>query len=68
MPLDPQTAISGPRSRWPLVIVLVLVVLLIAGGVWLWHAGFIGELLDKDQLVAALCKEGAMGPLLCIAA
>ena len=46
----------------------VLLVGVIAGGAWLWNVGFLGELLDEDRLVAALRKEGAAGPLLCIAA
>ena len=64
--IDHQAEIGGHRMKRLLAIALVL--LLAAGGAWLWHAGFISELLDKDRLVAALHKEGAAGPLLCMAA
>jgi uncharacterized membrane protein YdjX (TVP38/TMEM64 family) len=42
--------------------------LVVAGGVWLWHTGFLAELSDKDRLVEALREDGLKGPLLCIAA
>lgn len=45
-----------------------MVVLLAGGAVWLWHAGFLEELLNKDRLVAELREDGVKGPLLCIAA
>jgi uncharacterized membrane protein YdjX (TVP38/TMEM64 family) len=50
------------------LLVTCLLLLVIGGGAWLWHAGFLSELLDKDRLIAALRKEGPAGPLLCIAA
>lgn len=61
-----QSEISGPRSRWLLAIFLA--VLVVVGGYWLWHAGFLEELSNKDRLIAALRKDGPKGPLLCIAA
>ena len=61
-----QSEITSPRNRWLLAIFLVLLV--VAGGMWLWHAGFLQELFHEDRLVAALRDEGSKGPLLCIAA
>ncbi len=58
--------LGRPQSRWPLAITLVI--LLIGGGIWLWHTGVVEELFNRDQLVAALRHEGPIGPLLCIAA
>src|SRR6516225_5809213 len=66
MPIDHQTESGRPGKRWLCGTCLLLLV--IGGGVWLWHAGFLDELLDEDRLIAALRKEGAAGPLLCIAA
>jgi len=66
MPIDHQTESGRPGKRWLWGTCLLLLV--IGGGVWLWHAGFLDELLDEDRLIAALRKEGAAGPLLCIAA
>lgn len=59
---DPQIEIGVSRNRW--LLSGVLVVLLVAGGVWLWHSGFLEELYDKDRLVAALREDGFKGPLL----
>src|ERR1039457_1324143 len=61
-----QSEITSPRNRRLLAIFLVLLV--VAGGMWLWHAGFLQELFHEDRLVAALRDEGSKGPLLCIAA
>lgn len=66
MPFDRQIAIGRFRSRWPLAVTFIVV--LIGGGIWLCHAGFVQDLFNKDRLVAALRQEGPMGPLLCIAA
>jgi uncharacterized membrane protein YdjX (TVP38/TMEM64 family) len=61
-----QSEITGGRNRWLLAIFLVLLV--VGGGIWLWHAGFLEELSNKDRFIAALREDGPKGPLLCIAA
>jgi uncharacterized membrane protein YdjX (TVP38/TMEM64 family) len=66
MRLDSQSHETDLRHGW--LTAVVLVALLAVGGIWLWHAGFLRELLDRERLIAALRNEGAMGPLLCMAA
>lgn len=45
-----------------------MVVLVTVGGVWLWRAGFLQELSNKEELITALRQSGIKGPLLCIGA
>ena len=66
MSSNSQSRITGPRNRWLLAIFFVL--LGVAGGIWLWHAGFLEEFFNKDRLIAALREDELKGPLLCIAA
>ena len=61
-----QSEVTGRRSRW--LLAFFLAVLVVAGGIWLWHPGFLEELSNKDRLIGALQEEGSKGPLLCIAA
>lgn len=60
----PGQAASRQRRLLP----LSLIALVVAGGVWLWRAGFLQELSNKEQLIAALREDGFRGPLLCIGA
>jgi len=46
----------------------LLLVLVLAGDLCLWRAGFLEELSNRDRLVVALREDGVKGPLLCIAA
>jgi uncharacterized membrane protein YdjX (TVP38/TMEM64 family) len=61
-----QYEITGRPSRW--LLASFLVVLVVAGGSWLWHTGFLDELSNKDRLIGGLREGGSKGPLLCIAA
>lgn len=63
---DRQSENTASRSR--LLLAICLVVFVTVGGVWLWRTGFLRELSDKEQLVAALRQGGLKGPLLCIGA
>lgn len=44
-----------------------LVALLLVGGAWLWRAGLLARLTDRDGLIAWLRASGSSGALLCIA-
>ena len=43
-----------------------LVALLVIAGAWLWHAGVLHRIANKDRLIALLRESGSSGALLCI--
>lgn len=66
--LHPVRESEKVASKKRLLLALCLAVFLAVGGVWLWRAGFLQELSDKERLIAALREDGLRGPLLCIGA
>ncbi len=50
--------------RW--LIPAGLIALLVIGGGWLWHAGVLHRISNKDRLIALLREGGSAGALLCI--
>ena len=44
-----------------------LTVLLLAGGLLLWHSGLLGVIRNKDRLISTLKADALKGPLLCVA-
>ncbi len=55
---------SSPKN-W--LLPLLLAVLLLGGGLWLWRDGVLRLISNHDRLIALLREEGMRGPLLCIA-
>ena len=43
-----------------------LIALIVIGGGWLWHAGVLHRISNKDRLIALLRESGSGGALLCI--
>ena len=47
---------------------VLLILVLLIGGAWLWYIGFLQNLQNEDRLIRELREDGVSGPLLCIAA
>jgi uncharacterized membrane protein YdjX (TVP38/TMEM64 family) len=63
---DIRTESNSHLTQRLLPVLLVLVILI--GGVWLWYIGFLQNLLNEDCLIRELRQDGVRGPLLCVAA
>jgi len=63
---DIQTENIAHLTRRLLPVLLILVLLIV--GVWLWYIGFLQDLLNEDRLITELREDGVKGPLLCVAA
>lgn len=62
-PLSTGDATPVTWRRW--LAPASLVALLVVGGGWLWHAGVLHRISNKDHLIALLRASGARGALLC---
>jgi uncharacterized membrane protein YdjX (TVP38/TMEM64 family) len=60
----PTEKSAAQRAQRLLPIFLILIVLI--GIVWLWHVGFMQDLLSRDRLIAKLRENGPKGALLCM--